>query len=122
MSDVLVDPDFVSRTRIIVTRSTPMVGDDGIRTATQQVFANVIAVVTQNDDINLLREASSQRLSGSITIHTKFRLTDSNEAQGLDADIVTYLGRLYTVVSIGDWSEWGAGFIMAVATLTEINP
>lgn len=120
MSDVLTDPDFL--TWIQVTRQIVTVDNNGLRVVSQQLNANVPAVVTQNDDIDLLRESASERLSGSITIHTQFRLTDGKQSQSADADLVLYQDRTYTVVSIGDWSQWGRGFIMAIASLTQINP
>jgi hypothetical protein len=125
MTDILLDTDFV--TRIQVARTLVTVNNDGLRVQSQpQLFANVVAIVTMADDLNLLRQPEGERLDGSITIHTRFRLTDGktplSPSLNADADIVTYQGRPYTVASVGDWSQWGQGFIMAVATLTKVNP
>ena len=39
--------------------------------------------------------------------------------EGLDADIVTWNGRRYTVVTVDDYSRYGAGFTCATCRLLE---
>lgn len=117
VSDVLTDLDFVDC--FSVTRSTENLVN-GINTPTQEVFSEVYGVVTPNDDLNLLRTPEGARLAGSITIHTQFQLSDGG-ADG-DADIVTWNGRAYTVTSVGDWSRYGDGFVVAICAYNQVQP
>lgn len=120
MSDVLSDPDFTDK--ISVTRTLVTVDNNGVRQISREFIGGVTAIITMNDNLDLLRLPESERLQGSITIHTIFRLTDGKSDQGADADLVQYQGRTYTVTSVGDWSRYGAGFVSAIATLTQVNP
>jgi galactose-6-phosphate isomerase len=118
ITDILADPDFADKFN--VTRYTQTITSGGMATNTPAVIYNVSGVVTANDNIELLKMPDGELLSGSITIITKFRLTDGSGA--LDADVVTWHGRTYQVKTIGDWSGWGAGFIEAVCTLNVVSP
>jgi hypothetical protein len=120
MSRVINSPEF--QDTVIVTRTLVTVDSNGLRQTTAQPQMSVRAVVTMNDDLNLLRKPEGERLQGSITLHSVFRFTDGRSDQGADADLVVYQGRTYTIISLGDWSRWGAGFTTAIARLTQINP
>jgi len=123
VSSILTDPDFA--TRFDVIHSTLTIGDGGVGVRSSKTTRNIVGVVTANDDINLLRTEEGQRLAGSITVHTKFALTDGGRdyrGQTVDADVVVWKGRQYVVASIGDWSQFGAGFITAVCMLQQVSP
>jgi galactose-6-phosphate isomerase len=118
VTDILTDPDFADTFN--VTRSIQTISPGGMASNSSILIANVSGVVTANDDIDLLKMPDGELLSGSITIITKFRLTNGSGA--IDADVVTWHGRTYQVKTIGDWSGWGAGFIEAICTLNVVSP
>jgi hypothetical protein len=117
VTDILTDPDFADL--FTVTRFVQTVTAGGMASNASNIINNVSGVVTANDDIDLLKMPEGELLSGSITIITKFRLTNGSGAQ--DADVVTWHGRTYQVKTIGDWSGFGAGFIEAICVLNKAN-
>lgn len=117
VSDILLDPDFVD-TSLACTRNAQAVGDDGLAVDTPTVIP-FSGVVTNNTGDLLVRMTEGSRIQGSITIHTRFRLQAGGP--GRDADIVTWQGRRYTVSSVGDWSTYGAGFILANCDLIPLS-
>lgn len=109
VSDILLDPDFLT-TGLSVERLAQTVGTNGlaVNTPTTSTFAGVVT----NDKGDVLeRIASGERVFGSITIHTRFRLSDGRA--GESADVVTFGGRRYTVAEVHDWSHFGRGFVAA---------
>jgi hypothetical protein len=106
VTEVLTDPDFVSRgLKRIVSAET--VGDNGRSTyvETQTLFNGV--VTNAQGDI-LARMAGAAFVKGSITIHTKQTLNVATD--GADADIVEWQGKRYTVVDVQDYGHFGRGF------------
>ena len=75
-----------------------------------------------SNDLKRMPEAA--RMSGAITIHTTFRLTSGGlqpDGTTADADIVTWQGRKWSVLSIDDWTQFGAGFVRASATMLSLT-
>lgn len=121
VSDVLSDPDFA--TTFDVLRST-ITTVKGRGVSTTQTFAGVIGVVTPAGSNDLKRMPEAARMSGAITIHTTFRLTSSGlqpDGTTADADIVSWQGRQWSVLSVDDWTQFGAGFVRAAATMLSLN-
>jgi hypothetical protein len=118
VTDILTDPDFADR--FSVARFTQTITLGGIASDSSIIYNNISGVVTANDDIDLIKMPDGELLSGSITIITKFRLT--NGSGTTDADVVTWHGRQYQVKTTGDWSGWGAGFIEAICVLKVVSP
>ena len=94
------------------------VGANGLATDAQ-TSTPFYGVVTNNTGDLLLRLAEGSRISGSITVHSQFNLIAG--ADGLDADIVTWNGRNYTVTNVGDWSRFGIGFTAANCELIPLS-
>ncbi|WP_281659644.1 hypothetical protein [Microvirgula aerodenitrificans] len=117
VSDVLLDPDFMDRD-LICQRSVQTVGDNGWAevTTTETTFAGV--VTSDSGDI-LERIASGERIKGSITIHTRFGLSDG--AAGTTADVVVWQGRKYTVSNVNDYRHFGRGFVCATCDLMSLS-
>jgi len=117
VSDVLLDPDFIDKS-LICNRMAQTVGNDGIAvdTPTSMPFSGV--VTNDTGDI-LMREAQGERLEGSITIHSKFRLTDGTNSYS--ADQVVWLGATYTVTRVANWSTYGRGFVAATCDLVPLS-
>lgn len=109
VSEILSDPDFVD-TQLACIRNTQTVNSNGIA-VNAQVTTAFSGVVTQDTGDMLTRLAEGSYVKGSILVHTRFVLTNGNA--GIDADIVIWRGRSFTVVDADDYSTYGAGFVCA---------
>jgi hypothetical protein len=117
VSDVLFDPDFADS--LVCIRQTQTVGSDGIATnATQSV--PFVGVVTADRGVELARLAAGSHVSGSILVHTVFRLTNGGP-NGVDSDHVVWNGSEYIVTSVNDYSTYGAGFVCASCDLLPLS-
>lgn len=116
VAEILLDPDFVDS--LVCTRNTQTVGNDGIAVDAQN-STPFYGVVTNNTGDLLMRLAEGSRINGSITVHSQFLLQAGSD--GLDADIVTWNGRRYTVTNVGDWSRFGIGFTAANCELIPLS-
>jgi galactose-6-phosphate isomerase len=107
VSSVLDDPAFRDDT-LICTRNAQAMAETGlaVNTPTTIPFSGV---VTSGGGDKLIRMADGSRISGSITIYTRFPL--SAGSPDFDADIVTWQGRQYTVTPVNDWLSYGDGFV-----------
>lgn len=117
VTDVLLDPDFMD-TGLVCERKTQTVGNNG-RAANSTALLSFAGVVTSNNGDILERLATGQRTKGSITIHTQFQLVDGGP--GLDADVVQWEGRRYTVSNVNDYSHFARGFIVANCDLIPLS-
>lgn len=113
VSDILADPDFMD-TGLMCERIAQSVGADGMAVNTTKLYRFAGVVTSDSGDI-LERIASGERIKGSVTIHTRFQLSDG--AAGQTADIVQWRGRRYTVSNVNDYSHFGRGFICASCDL-----
>jgi hypothetical protein len=117
VTSVLLSPEFVTR-GLKCIRQTQTVDNDGI--ATNVPATSTFSGVVTNDTGDLLvRLAEGSRIQASITIHTRFKLQDGKD--GLDADVITYKGRNYTVTNVADWSDYGRGFVCASCELISLS-
>jgi galactose-6-phosphate isomerase len=117
VSDVLLDPEFMDLT-LSVTRNAQTVGNDGIAVLSSTTTP-FFGVVTSLNGSVLTRVAEGERISDTITIHTKFKLIDGQS--GYDADVVNWQGLQWTVTNVNDYSTWGAGFVTATCTLKQLS-
>lgn len=108
VSDLLADPDFAES--LTCVRRDQSVGADGMAGVTTSDIP-FIGVVTSNEGAVLDVVAQGQRIEGSITVHTRFRLRDGGA--GAAPDHVLRGGREYIVDAIHDYSRYGAGFVAA---------
>lgn len=116
VSDVLLDPDFADS--LVCERLAQNVGDDGIAVNTAKVH-RFAGVVTNDSGDKLSRISSGERVEGNIVVHSVFRLQDGSS--GMTADVVTWRGRRFTVVSVNDWSHFGRGFTAAKCDLIPLS-
>ena len=112
VSELLFDPDFAETLECL--RQIQTVSDRGIATNTPQSFP-FFGVVTADRGTEMARLAAGSRVSGSILINTVFRLSEG--LAGRDADVVIWNGARYTVVSVSNYSRYGAGFVCASCDL-----
>lgn len=115
VSDVLADPMFADAATVVRAAVTvdPLTGRR-VETTTETAIS---VVVTSDKGRNLQRNPEAAISTGSILMHSTFRFTEGGG--GLDADIVTWNGRRYTVVTVDDYSRYGAGFTCATCRLLD---
>ena len=123
VTDTLTDPDFA--TTFSVFRQATIAGSNGETQLTSSTSPNVVGVVTPANSNDLKRMAEVERLTGAIAIHTTFLLVAGGlQADGettLTADVVIWRGRQYTIFAVDDWSQFGAGFVRATATMLSLS-
>lgn len=112
VSDILSDPDFSEM--ISVTRTIKSAPIGGLTQSTTSTFT-LTAVVQPATSDDLQRMIDVERLTGAITIY----------AAGPDAllasDVIAWRGRVYTIHQTDDWSQYGAGYIRALAGMTSLR-
>lgn len=117
VSDVLADPMFADT--LTLYRNTETIGSNG-RTTSTEVSSTFSGVVTSANGKELDRLPEADRVKGGIIVHTIARLVPGGGA--LAPDEILYHGDRYTVVTINDYSAYGAGFIAALCVLKPQNP
>lgn len=113
VTEILTDPDFAD-TGLICERSTQVVGADGIAVNTKKLI-RFIGVVTSDQGDVLERMPGVERITGSITVHSRFLLKDGTPGQ--TADVLQWQGRRYTISNVNDYSHFGRGFMVATCDL-----
>lgn len=116
VSDILDDPDFA--TSFTVKRNVATTGANGRATYTATETPTT-GVVTSDAGQNLSRTADARNAVGRIMIHTKFFLYSGEDAT--EADIIVWRGREWTIIVVNDYSEYGLGFVSAVAEIRSIT-
>ena len=109
VSELMFDEDFVESFSFVRTASAiDATGHALLTTSAPIAGIGSVQPATTNE---LLRLADAERTKGAITIFSNAPL--SSGSPGFTADIVTWGGSTWTVVSVNDWSQWGAGFTRA---------
>lgn len=114
---VLSNPLFADTATI--TRTVVTVDYDTGRTIETPTTMPISVVVTSDKGRNLQRNPEAAISEGSIIIHTTFTLTEGGN--GVDADIIDWNGRKWTVVTVDDYSRYGAGFTCAMCRLLDLR-
>lgn len=117
VSDVLLDPDFMSK-GIDCKRTAVVLGDNG-RSQTTTTNSKFNGVVTSNDGFKLDRKPDGTVIKGAINIHTRFVLTEGDADH--QADEITWQGREYIVSQTLPNTQYGRGFIKAICILKPIS-
>lgn len=112
------DPSFFDQ--ISVTRLTETIDQHGrvIRTP-QQLTALAVVVPTSPSD--LARLPDEEYMNKAITIYSQFRLQGPVKVAGTRThpDQVLWHGSTFVVRLLDDYSGYGRGFLMAIATSIE---
>ncbi|MBK0062154.1 MULTISPECIES: hypothetical protein [unclassified Acinetobacter] len=117
VSDVLLDPDFMTKD-LKCKRVSVVVGGNGRPNKTEQEF-QFSGVVTTNSGQNMDRREDGTLIKGAINIHTKTQLTaGDNDHQ---ADEITWKGKIYYVVQVLDNLHYGHGFNKAICDLKPLG-
>lgn len=121
VSDLLSDPDIAGQAFTVI-RSTVTVGMDGQGIGTVSTI-QAIGSVQPAGSQDLMRLPEGDMQTGAIKIRTVFRLTSGGA--DFSKDIVQWpasTGARYFVQTVDDWSQFGVGYVEALATLADINP
>ncbi len=123
---VLSNPRFADTA--VVTFSRITVDPNTGRTVTVEQQQTISCVVTSDMGRNLQRNPEASLSTGSILVHSTFTFTEGGQSTDeagnvidLDADIVLWNGRRYTVVTVDDYSRYGAGFTCATCRLLDLR-
>jgi hypothetical protein len=118
---VLANPRFADS--ITVTRTTTTVDPNTGRPIETKTSQDLSAVVTSDRGRNLQRNPDAALSEGSIIIHSTFTFTEGGQVGAVtyDADVVTWQGRDWTVVTVDDYSRYGAGFTCATCRLLTLR-
>lgn len=117
VSEILDDPLFADAAT--VTRTSVAVDPVTGRTVETPVQIPIGCVVTSDMGRNLQRNPEAALSTGSILIHSTFTFTEGGN--GVDADIIEWNGRKWTVVTVDDYSRYGAGFTCAMCRLLDLR-
>lgn len=117
VSDVLIDPDFMTKD-LSCKRISVVTGGNGRPIKTEQLF-RFSGVVTTNSGQNMDRREDGTLIKGAINIHTKTPLTAGNADQ--QADEITWKGKVYYVVQVLDNLHYGRGFNKAICDLKPLG-
>lgn len=141
MDDLLGDPDFFQP--MTVYRRAVSYGTDGVPTWMPTLIdPTPSASIQSGANPELLRQTDLATTANLITIYTDFRLASEGDTSGyvqnpeatattdsygnqilpagishLKADIVMYKGSPYEVFLVNDWTDYGAGFVAAIARM-----
>jgi hypothetical protein len=96
--------------RFDVLRRAETISEFG-RSSTTQVTATAYGTIYPTGDNNLVRQADFEIGRRTLTCVTPFRLQQA--APGFQPDLVLYRGNQYVVSAVEDYSQYGAGFIVA---------
>lgn len=117
VSGVLSDPLFADGAVVVRTAVSvdPLTG----RTIEAPAETTISVVVTSDKGQNLRRTPDAAISTGSIIVHSTFRFSEGGS--GVDADILRWNGSDWTVVTVDDYSRYGAGFTVATCRLLQLR-
>ena len=113
VSDVINDV-FIAGEPFTITRQLETINGFGESVITTSTFsaAGAIAPLGAN---SLLREQAFQAQAKSIQVVTTFRLRGASQSggQNYQPDLVIWKGDSYTVWTVEDYTQYGAGMVVA---------
>lgn len=76
-------------------------------------------VITSSSGDKIVRKADGSFVTGTITIHTKTKLSDGKS--GFDADVVLWQGTRFNVILVNNYSHVGRGFVCATCEIVPLS-
>lgn len=116
VTEILSDPDFCDT--VTITRETETIGSNGRPIITTETFPGVVGVIVAGHGDMLKRFPELTRVEGSVMVYTTFRLAAAT--QTTQADQMTWNGVNYRLTALNDWTNFGAGFVSAIFTMTDL--
>lgn len=111
VTEILTDPDFADD--FPVKRRAESVGQNG-RSELQVRDMKGVGVICAASPSDLERLPEDQRMRRTISIVTQFRL--QGPSPGYQADLVGWQGDFFVIVDIQPYTNYGAGFVQALAS------
>jgi galactose-6-phosphate isomerase len=108
VSWVPLEAEFADRFDVV--RRPETISESG-RSSTTQVTATAFGTVYPTGDNSLVRQADYELGRKTLTVVTPYRLQQA--APGYQPDVVLYRGNQYVVSALEDFSQYGAGFVVA---------
>lgn len=105
--------------RVDVYQRCEVVNGYGESTTSRQKFPQVPAVVWPGGQNKLDRRPEAQSTEKVIELVARFSFSMSQD--GRQADVIFWKGDEYTVTSVADYSDYGAGFSQAMAMKRPVN-
>jgi galactose-6-phosphate isomerase len=115
VSDVPICAEFADTFQVL--RRIEVVDGSGRSITTTEVIATPLGTIYPTGDNGLTREAEYEAGHKSLTIVTPYRL--QGPAPGFQPDLIEYRGNEFVITDIEDYSQYGAGFVVAQATSIE---
>jgi hypothetical protein len=118
VSFLTTDPMLADRFNVI--RRLDVVGANGRTTPTvDEVFTDVVGVVTQQDPADLLRREDGQAVPRSIFVASMFEIRGSSVSDGVQyqPDLIEWDGSKYVVRQVFPYSRFGGGTFEVVAEI-----
>jgi hypothetical protein len=105
-----------------VLRRTQTVNGFGIASVASQTITPVYGVVAPSNENDLNRFPDLEVQSKAITVITSFALRGEAETEGTEfaPDIVVWNNDNFLVRALDDWSQYAAGFILAICTSIDL--
>jgi hypothetical protein len=113
VSDIPICGEFSDRFDVISRAET--ITEFGRSTVTQ-VTATALGTIYPTGDNSLVRQGDYEMGRKTLTCVTPYRLKQA--APGYQPDLVLYRGNQYLVSSVEDYSQYGAGFVVAILSST----
>jgi hypothetical protein len=109
VSDIPVCAEFSDRFDVI--RRPETITQSGRSAASQVTVRDLLGTIYPSGDNSLVRQADYEHGRKTLTIVTPYRLQQA--APGHQPDLVLYRGNQFVVSSVEDYSQYGAGIIVA---------
>jgi hypothetical protein len=116
VTEILDDPDLADT--FVVTRTQQINDNHGRAVALQPVKSTVVGVVQPMSGRALQMMPDMVNVSGAIEVWTRFRLEGPSE--NTQADVITWQGRNYMVQNAQAFTNFGQGYVHAVAQQIEL--
>jgi hypothetical protein len=122
VTDVLLDP-MIAGERFTVLRRRELVNNLGVAEWQWETFPNIIGSVTPTGDQSLVRDEGFQAQAKTILVITAFKLRGESKDEArrnYQPDVVVWNENYYMVRTVDDYSRYGAGFVQAECSSTDL--
>lgn len=117
VTELLLDPDCVST--FDLERRTEYVGSNGRATIAFERFPDLVGSIQPISGKTLELFPDLARASDQIEIYTMSRLLVATYRTA--GDMIVWQSRRYTVLAVRDFTNYGAGFVVAIAALRDLT-
>lgn len=117
VAEVLTDPDFALRLKVI--RRKEIIDEHGRSQVEETVYHNVVGVQTRDHPNDLERQTDFEVTTSTISFITKFPL--HVQVPGYKPDVVVLNGNHFLVRHLDPYPRFGEGFYEAVCESMDRN-